>query len=260
MPPVLGERRKHSLIEILGVAALVAAVVVLAYRDFTREADVPAPAASASSAAPADPARQDEARRKAFELAYAEQHWGKDKQGKGTSGFGSTLEFTKPYRAFLQDFMARHAIRSVVDAGCGAWESAQAIDWRGIDYLGIDIVEPVIKANQERFGAANIRFAVADMVRDELPPADLLIVKDVLQHLSNADITRFLAQLPRYRHVLLVNDVHPASLTAQTGDIRSGEYRQIDPTQPPHSVAGTKVFAWHYGGYSKLVVHVQRRP
>jgi len=260
MPAVPGERRKHSLIEILGVAALVAAVVVLTYRDFTRDAGVPSLAASPSSAAPADPASEDEARRKAFELAYAEQHWGKDQQGKGTSGFGSTLEFTKLYRVFLQDFMARHAIRSVVDAGCGAWVSAQAIDWRGIDYLGVDIVEPVIKANQKRFGAANIRFAVADMVRDELPPADLLIVKDVLQHLSNADITRFLAQLPRYRHVLLVNDVHPGSLTAQTGDIRSGGYRQIDPTQPPHSVAGTKVFAWHYGGYTKLVVHVQRRP
>jgi len=38
---VSGERRKHSLIVIVGVAALVAAVVVFLYRDFAREAVVP---------------------------------------------------------------------------------------------------------------------------------------------------------------------------------------------------------------------------
>jgi len=241
---VSGERRKHSLIEIVGVAALVAAVAVLLYRDFAREAVVP----------------EDQARRRAFEIAYTERHWGTDKEGKGTSGLGSTLEFTKLYRVFLQDFLAVHAIRSVVDAGCGAWEFSQAMDWTGIDYLGLDIVAPVIATNQRRFGAPNIRFAVADIVRDELPPADLLIVKDVLQHLSNADITRFLAQLPRFRHVLIVSDVLPDSLTGELKDIRSGEFRMFNPTEPPHSVPGTKVFVWRHAGHTKLVVHVQRRP
>jgi hypothetical protein len=132
------------------------------------------------------------------------------------------------------------------------------MDWSGIDYLGLDIVASLIETNQRRFGAPNIRFAAADIVRDELPPADLLIVKDVLQHLSNADITRFRAQLPRYRHVLIVGDVLPDSLTGELKDIRSGEFRMFDPTQLPHSVAGTKVFVWRHAGHTKLVVHVQR--
>jgi len=242
----------------LGVAALVAAVVVLVYRDFAHDAVVSAPSTPGVTAGAV--AAEDHARRRAFELAYTERHWGTDKEGKGISGLGSTLEFTKLYRVFLQDFLAVHAIRSVVDAGCGAWEFSQAMNWTGIDYLGLDIVAPVIEANQRRFGAANIRFAVADIVRDELPPADLLIVKDVLQHLSNADITRFFAQLPRYRHVLIVNDVLPGSLTGELKDIRSGEFRAFDPTQPPHSVPGAKVFVWRHAEHTKLVVHVQRRP
>jgi len=228
---------------------LVLAIAVLLYRDFARDAAQP----------PSGAASEHDARRKAFELAYDRRQWGADAQGKGTSGSGSTPESTKLYRVFLQDFLAAHAIRSVVDAGCGDWEFSRAIDWKGIDYLGVDIVPSVIEANQRRFGAANVRFAVADIVRDALPPADLLLVKDVLQHLSGADITRFLMQLPRYRHVLIINDVNPDSLTAHAGNVGTGGYRSLDITQPPYSVPGMKLLVWRSALRTKLVVHLQRR-
>lgn len=228
-------------LEHLAIALLAAAVVVLGYREYSREEPPPA--------------------REAFERIYREGLWAKNAQGKGTSGYGSTLEFTKLYRIFLQDFLAAYQVRSVLDAGCGDWEFSQAIDWKGIGYLGVDIAPSVIAANQRRFGAANVRFAVADIVRDELPAADLLLVKDVLQHLSNADIALFLRQLPRYRHVLIVNDVLPDSLSAPAADIPTGRYRPIDVTQPPFSLAGTKVLAWHDRdtGTAKLVVHIERK-
>jgi SAM-dependent methyltransferase len=234
-----GPRRLR--LEHIALVLLAAAVVVLGYREYTREEPPPA--------------------REAFERIYREGLWAKDAQGKGTSGYGSTLEFTKLYRVFLQDFLAAHQIRSVVDAGCGDWEFSQAIDWKGIRYLGVDIAPSVIAANQRRFEAANVRFAVADIVRDPLPPADLLLVKDVLQHLSNADITLFFRQLQRYRHVLIVNDVLPESLSAEAADIQTGRYRPIDVTRPPFALAGTKVLAWHDGrtGTAKLVIHVERK-
>lgn len=202
---------------------------------------------------------EDRARRQAFERIYAEGLWATDQRGKGTSGGGSTIEATKFYRRFLQDFLAAYAIRSVVDAGCGDWEFSQAVDWSGVQYLGVDIVPAVIEANQRRFSKPNIRFAVADIVREDLPPADLLLVKDVLQHLSNADIARFARQFGRYRHVLLVNDVEPGSLTAEPKDIPSGRYRPIDPTRPPYALPGKKIFAWRDpDGNTKVVVHLQR--
>jgi SAM-dependent methyltransferase len=147
----------------------------------------------------------------------------------------------------------------VVDAGCGDWQFSRAIDWTGIEYLGVDIVASVIQENRRRYGAPNVRFAVADIVRHELPPADLLIVKDVLQHLSNADISRFLAQLPRYRHVLIVNDVDPATLSAAPLDIGTGAYRRLDITQPPHALPGRKVLVWNSGRHARLVVHLENR-
>ena len=248
-------RALDLLLKIANVAALavvVGAVVAgLLYWGFASDTEIHAVRRA--------PTVEDHVRRTIFERIYAEGLWGKDDAGKGTSGPGSTLEATKLYRAFLQDFLAANHIRSVVDAGCGTWEFSRAIDWSGIDYTGLDIVASVIEADQRRFGAPNIHFAVADIVRDDLPPADLLIVKDVLQHLSNADIHRFLAQLPRYRHVLLVNGVEPDSLTAEPSELPQGLYRPLDPTRPPHSVAGTKVFAWRYGQFTNLVVHVQPR-
>lgn len=218
---------------------LVAALAVLLYRDF-RE-----PPESAD-------------RRNEFERIYSKGLWARDILGKGTSGAGSTLAATRVYRTYLQDFLAENRIRSVVDAGCGDWEFSQAIDWTGIDYVGLDIVPSVIAENQRRFGAAKVRFAVADIVRDELPQADLLLVKDVLQHLSNADIARFLAQLPRYRHVLLVNDVHPDTLSAEPADTPTGRYRPLDPTRPPYSLPGAKMLVWRHGPAVKLVVYLKR--
>ena len=207
-----------------------------------------------------EPARDPDAQRRvAFENIYAHAGWGRDKQGRANSGPGSTLEFTRLYRAFLQDFLAANQIRSVVDAGCGDWEFSQALDWAGIDYLGIDIVASVIEQNRQRYGAPNVRFAVADIVRDELPPADLLIVKDVLMHLPDADISRFLRQLQRYRHVLIVNDVDPVTLSAEPSDTGPGGFRRIDLTRPPHSLPATKVFAWRHGGATKLVLHIRQR-
>ena len=47
------------------------------------------------------------------------------------------------------------------------------------------------------------------MVEDPLPPADLLIVKHVLQHIPNRDVLKFLPQLKKYKHVLLVNSADP---------------------------------------------------
>ena len=81
-----------------------------------------------------------------FNCVYAKGRWGKDSTGKGTSGSGSTLEVTREYRAYLENFIKTHAVKSVVDAGCGDWTFSRAIDWGHASYLGIDIASDVIKA------------------------------------------------------------------------------------------------------------------
>jgi SAM-dependent methyltransferase len=170
-----------------------------------------------------------------FNGIYAKGDWGKDGTGKGTSGTGSTLEVTKEYRAYVEDFIKKRGVTSVVDAGCGDWEFSSAMDWGNASYLGVDIASDVIVADRKKYEKSNIKFQVGDITED-LPTADLLISKDVLQHLSNELIHKFIRNNLRkgkYKWVILTND-----RSSENRDIKPGEYRLIDLSAPPFEVKG----------------------
>ena len=170
-----------------------------------------------------------------FNRIYAEGTWGRDVAGKGTSGTGSTLEITREYRTYLEDFIRTHAIKSVVDAGCGDWTFSSAIDWNGASYLGVDIASDVVATVRAKHEKANIKFQVGDITGD-LPAADLLISKDVLQHLSNELVHNFIENNLRkgkYKWVILTND-----RGNKNSDVESGGYRAIDLAAPPFDVRG----------------------
>jgi SAM-dependent methyltransferase len=221
----------------------------------SRQPAAGAPAAQ-SGPTPGAPAAPAPSTRQAFEGIYAKAVWGKNTEGQGHSGTGSTLRSTAVYRAFLQQFLADNQIRSVVDAGCGDWEFSQTIDWTGIDYKGYDIVEAVVARNKAGFAAPNVQFFTANIVEQELPPADLLISKHVLQHLPNADVQKFLPQLHKYKHVLLVNGVDLATLSAANADIVPGGYRELDVTRAPFNLPGAKVLTYWDGHHMHQVVHI----
>jgi len=182
--------------------------------------------------------------RAAFDEVYRSATWGANSDGVGTSGLGSTAKATLLYRTFLQQFLADRKITSVVDAGCGDWEFSQTIDWTGIDYKGYDIVESLVRSNTERFAKPNIKFIQGDIIETDLPAADLLISKHVLQHLPTSAVEKFLRQIGKYKHVLLVNGVDRHTLSADNTDIEPGDYRTLDLTQPPFDVKGIKVLTY----------------
>jgi SAM-dependent methyltransferase len=170
-----------------------------------------------------------------FNRIYTEGTWGRDAAGKGTSGTGSTLEITREYRAYIEDFMKRHAVKSVVDAGCGDWTFSSAVDWGDASYLGVDIASDVIAVVRAKHEKGKIRFQVGD-ITDELPAADLLISKDVLQHLSNTLVSRFIRNNLRkgkYKWVILTND-----RGSENHDVANGGFRAIDLAAPPFDVRG----------------------
>jgi SAM-dependent methyltransferase len=170
-----------------------------------------------------------------FNRIYAEGTWGKDVAGKGTSGTGSTLEITREYRAYVEDFIRTHNVKSVVDAGCGDWTFSSAINWGQASYLGVDIASDVIAAVRSKHEKGHIKFQVGN-ITDELPDAELLISKDVLQHLSNNLVHKFIRNNLRkgkYKWVILTNDRGNRNY-----DIESGGYRAIDLAAAPFEVRG----------------------
>jgi SAM-dependent methyltransferase len=170
-----------------------------------------------------------------FNGIYDRGDWAKDPAGKGTSGTGSTLDATQEYRAYIEQFIKNHQVKSVVDAGCGDWEFSSATDWNHARYLGVDISTEVIDLVKKKYEKKDVSFRVGD-VTESLPSADLLLCKDVLQHLPNELIIKFIKnnlKRGKYKWAIITND-HGGN----NSDIKPGEYRLIDLSTPPFKVKG----------------------
>lgn len=191
-----------------------------------------------------------------FTNIYEKALWSSDKEGKGVSGTGSLVKEAAPYMDFLSHFITFNDVRSVVDIGCGDWTFSQHMNWDHVQYWGIDVVRSVIEKNQKRFVDKNIYFIHGNSLEIELPSADLLVCKDVLQHLSHEDIDTFLRKIRKYKHCLITNDIYP---NQNNKPIVSGDYRFVDLTQFPFFVDGVKVFTYKSGVVTKQVLYMHNK-
>jgi SAM-dependent methyltransferase len=185
-----------------------------------------------------------------FDGIYSRGDWAKNSEGKGTSGPGSTLDSTREYRAFIEEFIKRNHVKSVVDAGCGDWEFSSSTDWNHARYLGVDISADVISVDKKKYPRKGVSFAVGD-VTESLPSAELLLCKDVLQHLPNALIVKFIKnnlKKGKYKWAILTND-----RGGNNSDIKAGEYRLIDLSAPPFKVKGLEDLPITFGNQTGKV-------
>lgn len=153
-----------------------------------------------------------------------EQHlWGTNHKPfySGEGSHNPTL--VKPYlqvvQAFLKSFKAPI---SVCDLGCGDFNIGKELVKYSQKYIGVDIVESLIDYNTKHFKASNLAFLCLDIAKDDLPKADVVIVRQVLQHLSNIEIIAILEKLTQYKYILLTEHL-PNGTFAPNKDIISGQ-------------------------------------
>lgn len=184
--------------------------------------------------------------RAAFETIYRENKW------TNGSGPGSAPSNTIEYRAFLERFIRENHVRTVTDLGCGDWQFSKLIDWSGLDYTGFDVVNCVVHRNQEKYGQDNIRFLTLDDISD-LPGGDLLVCKEVLQHLPNATIFKYVSEIMRkYRFALLTNAIEPVDTA--NDDILVGDWRPLRLDCAPFYYHGATILIY----YPQLGSHLWR--
>lgn len=195
-----------------------------------------------------------------FSRIYQDGAWGRNSQGEGISGVGSIYKHARPYLRMLQKFLNTRQIRSVVDVGCGDWEISKYIRWEGIQYHGYDVVPSVINKDILKYGSPTVHFTCADGINADLPRADLLICKDVLQHLPNSYIQTLISKLSRFKYCLITNDISAPSVTTPrlNIDIPMGSGRFVDLTKPPFNVKGKKILHYHSPGTNKEVLLICR--
>ena len=145
-----------------------------------------------------------------FSKIYNGKSWG-DGIEVPLSGSGSKPENSIIYVNIIKTYISENDINSVLDFGHGSfemWDSWGSEAFSGIEYLGIDLVEELSEKIQIKYGSLNRKFRFLDISCTPLPSADLLICKDVLQHLPTLDIYKFISSLSNYKSIIVCNDIY----------------------------------------------------
>lgn len=182
-----------------------------------------------------------------FSEIYQSNRWGGE-QGSFNSGSGSTEEHARQYALAVNSFVTSHGIRRVVDLGCGDFRVGALLLKTGIHYVGVDVVASLVRNNARHYGTPMVRFECLDITRDPLPAGELCLIRQVLQHLSNAQIASILANTAKYPFVL-VTEHYPAAhaLREQNKDKPPGEDVRIYDGSgvyldaPPFNIRGAEL-------------------
>jgi hypothetical protein len=149
-----------------------------------------------------------------FTKIYESGAWGKseDPASRFYSGSGSRRnDEIAPYVQSVANFLRSFEVKpDVVDLGCGDFTVGRQVRSFCNRYIACDVVPSLIAFNQARFNDLGVEFRVLDLVENELPPGDIVLVRQVLQHLSNDQISRFIARVPSSYEFLVVTEHWPS--------------------------------------------------
>jgi SAM-dependent methyltransferase len=161
--------------------------------------------------------------RQVFERIYVSGAWGGGKAAEDfNSGTGSADVFTQAYVETVSGYIRAHRIRRIVDLGCGDFRTGrQLIEGEDWDYTGVDIVRPLIAHHNERYATRRVRFLCRDLIDEALPEGDLYLIRQVLQHLDNRQITKIVEKLDR-PHVIVTEHLPVGGRTRPNRDKVAG--------------------------------------
>ena len=199
---------------------------------------------------------------RSFDYIYKHGIWG----GSMCSGGGSYGEWAEKFVLSVKEFISSNSVRSITDIGCGDFNVGSQICPLVESYHAVDVSQEIITYNKNRFrDLPNVTFQQKNACEDALPPAELAIIRQVLQHLSNQQIADLLNNVARtgFKYALVAEhlpdkadfdrpNVDLASHSSKTR-VEAGSGVCID--QPPFS-RPAQVFREFSGTNGRLVVSV----
>lgn len=194
-------------------------------------------------------------RRKAsevFDEVYNRNIWG-GVPGKLCSGHGTVENLYAPYCSYVAELLEQTSVPKsrILDIGCGDFRVGQYLLSqlrRPVHYIGIDVAPTVITRLKKETTKLNfpvshsIEFICMDATEDELPAADLCLIRQVLQHLSNVQIKKILEKTAPIKMMLVSEEylkrqlgVVPNKDKARGPDTRLSEHSGVYLNLPPFS-------------------------
>ena len=140
------------------------------------------------------------------------------------SGIGShDAKIIDPYLKVIIAFLESYNWSLIVcDLGCGDFNIGKHLTKYSKKYIAIDIVENLTKRNKNLYKDHNLEFYCLDIINDKLPSGDCIILRQVLQHLSNKDIEKVIKKITIYKYIILTEHI-PLGNFVSNKDIISGQ-------------------------------------
>lgn len=117
-----------------------------------------------------------------LDFVNSTDYWIKRYEVGGNSGAGSYGILAEYKAQFLNDFVKRNSVSSVIEFGCGDGNNLSLFEFPS--YLGLDISDLVVKKNREKFkNDLSLAFLVSNAQNKFTFKADLTLSLDVIYHL-----------------------------------------------------------------------------
>lgn len=167
-----------------------------------------------------------------FSDVYKRNVWNNQ---ESRSGVGSTLEQTAIIRIEIPRLLRELNVKSVLDAPCGDFNWMKEISLGVARYIGVDIVEELIRTNKERYANGRRQFLCLDLIRDELPCADIILCRDCLVHLTFEQALDALRNFKKTGATYLLTTTFSARSVNERGRSKDNEFlwRPLNLVLPP---------------------------
>jgi hypothetical protein len=179
-----------------------------------------------------------------FTRVHDENLWGSRESRSGWGSARGTPSVIVAAEAIAKA-AREHAVRSVNDIPCGDfnWMPDVLAEFPHIAYRGFDIVRAVLARNKDMH--PDREFRLLDVTTEVPPRADLIVCKDLLNHLDDEDVKRAIENMRRSGSTFLLASNNPGFAHAPLPDVPGGS-RHLDITAPPFNYRAP---IWTVGGY-----------
>ena len=170
--------------------------------------------------------------RSVFTKIFNDRYWG---DHESVSGIGSRMGQTENIRHELPRVFRQFGVETLFDAPCGDlnWMKAVLAETQ-IGYIGGDIVPEVLALARENSPDPAYEFRIFDITTDAFPQADMWLCRDVLFHLSFANIWKALENFCRSDVAMMMVTTH-TDADIVNRNILTGDFRHINLFKAPFS-------------------------
>jgi hypothetical protein len=182
--------------------------------------------------------------RERFTRVYETRRWatGESVSGPGSDHGSGSVEHTT---RLLHRFIPELGVRSIADIPCGDfhWMGEVLSAHPDVRYVGYDIVAPLIARNWRTQPGRS--FAVLDIVTEVPPAADLILCKDLVNHLYERDVRAALKNMVASGSTWLLITSNTGFENLELDMLAPGASRELDLAAPPYDLP-PPVYGDHY--------------